>query len=121
MAARIVSPKQLGAIPFVSGEGLKVYAVPTDAPWYGSGYCSICGGEPFPARVRYWDPDDGWRSGVLCVGCADECSERGPRADDYAVMAARNASARSEWTSSRLTAPGTMMRPTSIPTTLREA
>ena len=87
MAARIVSPKQLGAIPFVSGEGLKVYAVPTDAPWYGSGYCSICGGEPFPARVRYWDPDDGWRSGVLCVGCADECAERGPRADDYAVMA----------------------------------
>ena len=75
----------IGAIPFESGPGLKVYALPTDAPWYGSGYCAICGGEPFPARIRFWDPDDGWKSGVLCPGCAAVAAERGPHPDDYAL------------------------------------
>lgn len=80
----------IGPIPFSDGPGLKTYSRPTDAPWYGSsGRCSICGGEPFPARVRYWDPDDGWRSGVLCIGCAEETAERGPKADDFACMQKR--------------------------------
>lgn len=74
------------------GPGLKVYGTPTDAPWYGNG-CGMCGATsdegPYsplvPVRVRYWDPDDGWRSGVLCLGCAHECAARGPREGDYAV------------------------------------
>ena len=80
----------IGPIPFSDGPGLRVYSKPTDLLWYGSsGRCSICGGEPFPARVRYWDPDDGRRSGVLCVGCAEEAAERGPRADDFACLQER--------------------------------
>lgn len=70
------------------GPGLKIVGDPS-TPWYGSfGGCNICGhaGESLvPVRVRYWDCDDGWRSGVLCVYCGEDCSARGPRPDDYAV------------------------------------
>jgi len=74
-----------------NSRGLKVVGDPSQ-PWYGGGYCSICGDHGpslVPVRVRYWDCDDGWRSGVLCVGCGQDCAERGPRKDDYAV-ATRN-------------------------------
>lgn len=60
--------------------------------WYGSfGGCNICGekreGFLIPRAVRWWDPDDGWKHGVLCRPCMLECSERGPRKSDYAYKA----------------------------------
>ncbi len=70
------------------GPGLKVLS---KARWYGGGYCSICGhrGDALIARqVRYWDPDDGWRVGVLCSYCGEETAERGPRKGDYAYREA---------------------------------
>jgi hypothetical protein len=73
------------------GPGLKIRGTKTDPPWYGQG-CGVCGNQDpdgqysplIPVRVLYWDPDDGWRSGVLCQGCAEEAAERGPQPDDYA-------------------------------------
>ena len=68
-----------------NGPGLKVLGNATSDRWYGPGYCGICGDtEVVPVAVRYWDPDDGWRLGVLCVGCGDECRSRGPQRGDYA-------------------------------------
>lgn len=70
-----------------NGPGLKI--VNPRERWYGAGYCAICGSrdaaELIPVAVRYWDCDDGWRFGVLCGGCGDDASARGPRPDDYAV------------------------------------
>ena len=58
--------------------------------WWGPGYCGVCGTrdetELLPRAVRYWDPDDGWKMGVLCEGCTEECYYRGPRPSDYAVV-----------------------------------
>jgi hypothetical protein len=34
--------------------------------------------------VRYWDPDDGWRLGVLCEGCGADCIDRSPQLDNCA-------------------------------------
>lgn len=73
-----------------TGPGIKWFM--HEGPWYGRGYCGICGdsgrgGAPgwlIPSPVRWWDPDDGWTFGVLCHGCAREAAERGPRPDDYA-------------------------------------
>jgi hypothetical protein len=59
--------------------------------WYGSGFCGICGEEPIPRSVRWWDPDDGWRFGVLCKGCGREASGRGPEEGDYALRGERDA------------------------------
>lgn len=53
-------------------------------PWYGPGYCDVCGGEPEPKPCIHWDPDDGWILGVLCPGCFEAAFDRGPAADDYA-------------------------------------
>ena len=64
-----------------NGAGLKVLSTER---WYGPGYCCICGGSPVPQAVRYWDPDDGWKLGVLCEGCGAEACERGPREGDFA-------------------------------------
>jgi hypothetical protein len=65
-----------------NGPGLRIIG---RERWYGPGYCGICGSrDVVPVAVRYWDPDDGWRMGVLCGGCGEDCSERGPRPDDYA-------------------------------------
>ena len=83
------------------GPGLKVRGLPTDPPWYGQG-CGICGQQDpdsqysplIPCRVRFWDCDDGWRSGVLCQGCAEEAAERGPRPDDYAEAIRRQEEAK---------------------------
>ena len=63
--------------------GLKVLSTET---WYGSGYCGICGDRDtiIPNAVRYWDCDDGWRMGVLCPCCTDDCKARGPKPGDYA-------------------------------------
>lgn len=70
-----------------NGPGLKVLSTET---WWGQGYCGVCGDrEPkslLPQAVRWWDPDDGWKMGVLCEGCGEEVRERGPQPDDYAVV-----------------------------------
>lgn len=73
-----------------NGPGLRIQ--PRDRPWYGPGYCGVCGQRStsctysplVPVPVRWWDPDDGWRFGVLCQGCAEDASARGPRPGDYA-------------------------------------
>jgi hypothetical protein len=68
------------------GPGLRFLGEPTT--WYGGGYCGICGDRSeslVPRAVRWWDPDDGWRTGVLCVSCGRDASARGPRPDDYAT------------------------------------
>jgi hypothetical protein len=68
--------------------------------YWGGCYCAICGDreyqkeEPYyaglvPRHVRFWDCDDGWKSGVLCKHCLDEVAHRGPRDDDYASQDAR--------------------------------
>lgn len=66
------------------GPGLKVLS---KEQWYGGGYCGICGhrGESLiPTMVRWWDPDDGWKTGVLCMYCGEEASEQAPNPRDYA-------------------------------------
>lgn len=68
----------------VDGKGLKTLS---KEQWYGPGYCGICGdrGESLiPQAVRFWDPDDGWKMGVLCVGCGIDVQENGPEQGDYA-------------------------------------
>ncbi len=73
------------------GPGLKVLES-TYGPYYGRGYCDICGDRGpnlVPALVRYWEPDEGWKLGVLCVDCGRDASERGPKPDDYAVAMAK--------------------------------
>ena len=62
------------------GPGLRAVGSET---WYGPGYCGICGADPVPQSVRWYDPDDGWRFGVLCAGCADDARIRGPKPGDY--------------------------------------
>jgi hypothetical protein len=69
-----------------NGPGLKKLGNAKSERWYGPGYCGICGNrEVVPVAVRYWDPDDGWRMGVLCEGCGADCTDRGPKPDDFAV------------------------------------
>ena len=73
-----------------NGPGLRIIG-DTTTPWYGGGYCAICGarGESVvPVRVRFWDPDDGWTRGVLCVCCGRDARACGPRVGDYAVSMA---------------------------------
>ena len=55
-------------------------------PWYGPGYCGVCGATKalLAYPTRYWDPDDGWKVGVLCVYCTEFIRERGPQPGDYA-------------------------------------
>ena len=68
-----------------NGKGLKV--LNRRERWYGGGYCGICGhtgDDLVPRAVRYWDCDDGWKAGVLCSYCLDECRDRGPEPGDYA-------------------------------------
>jgi len=66
-----------------TGPGLRV--IDNRSPHYGRGYCRICGDpEIIPLSVDYWDPDLGWRYGVLCRSCAEITAQRGPRPDDYA-------------------------------------
>lgn len=74
------------------GPGLKTLSMER---WYGPGYCGVCGhrGEDLvPQAVRYWDVDDGWKLGVLCIHCGPECAERGPRVGDYASVSLAAAS-----------------------------
>ena len=70
------------------GPGLKI--LDRSSVWYGGGYCGICGSrsddELVPQAVRFWDPDDGWKVGVLCTYCGEEAAARGPRHDDYACL-----------------------------------
>lgn len=72
------------------GPGLKILS---RATWYGGGYCGICGSrgdDLIPTQVRFWDPDDGWKVGVLCSYCGEEATGRGPSAGDYAYRGARD-------------------------------
>ena len=71
------------------GKGLKILSTTT---WYGPGYCGICGDPEHitPQAVRWWDPDDGWKTGVLCSYCADDAKDRGPQPDDYAYKGKRD-------------------------------
>ena len=66
-----------------NGPGLTVLSLERT---YGRGYCGICGDTKaiVPRLVRYWDPDDGWRVGVLCACCTGDAAARGPRSTDYA-------------------------------------
>ena len=69
-----------------NGPGLKVLS---PHRWFGGGYCGICGESDevaglVPRCVRYWDPDDGWKVGILCVHCAPHIARRGPQPDDSA-------------------------------------
>lgn len=76
------------------GPGLKVLSSST---YYGrTGYCDQCGYSKVlvPRLVRYWDCDDGWLTGVLCVNCGEEYAQRGPGPDDYAVVTSSDASLR---------------------------
>ena len=68
-----------------------------DSIWYGGGYCGLCGERGkllVPQAVRYWDVDDGWKVGVLCVYCGPEVAERGPRPTDHASHSSGPYSAR---------------------------
>ena len=65
--------------------GLKILDRQDGQAWYGGGYCGICGDhQVLPVCVKYWEPDDGWKIGTLCAGCADDAAIRGPQPDDYA-------------------------------------
>ena len=68
-----------------NGSGLKILG---DSDWYGPGYCGICGDREsiFPRSVRWWDPDDGWKFGVLCPSCMEDVQEKGPQNDDFACQ-----------------------------------
>ena len=70
------------------GPGLKILSSRLNT-WYGGGYCGRCGDQDnlIPQAVRFWDPDDGWRSGVLCLLCGEAVALRGPRPGDYAAQA----------------------------------
>ena len=77
--------------PVDPGPGLRVLGNDNDPPWYGSGGCYVCGSsgpDLIPRAVRFWDPDDGWRIGVLCSYCAGDCAMRGPHENDYAYCKA---------------------------------
>ena len=72
------------------GPGLKVLS---KEKWYGShGGCDICGTASdslIPNMVRFWDCDDGWRTGVLCAYCGEDAASAGPSPDDYAYKMAQ--------------------------------
>ena len=56
-----------------AGANFGVIPLNTDKPWYGRhGVCDVCGDNPRQQPVIYYDPDDGWQLGVLCVHCAQE-------------------------------------------------
>jgi hypothetical protein len=65
------------------GPGLRYLS---NEKWYGPGYCGICGTtrDIIARPTRFWDPDDGWRVGVLCVCCTRGVRDRGPQPEDYA-------------------------------------
>jgi hypothetical protein len=72
--------------PIANGVGLKCIHYGNE-PWYGNCSCGVCGSQKIiPMHVRWWDCDDGWRSGVLCLYCAEDCQMRGPQEDDYAML-----------------------------------
>lgn len=78
-----------------NGKGLKY--MNRREKWYGGGYCGICGSrEVVPVCCRYWDCDDGWRVGVLCEYCADECRADGPKPGDYAYQEATDTAMRAD-------------------------
>ena len=83
-----------------SGPGLKI--IHPDEPWWGGGYCGVCGDrnpETLIARaVRWWDPDDGWRMSILCFYCHDDVRDHGPKPDHYAMAKREEQAARIDMT-----------------------
>ena len=69
------------------GPGLKI--LDRSTVWYGPGHCCgrkcISGFYLIPQAVRFWDPNHGWKVGVLCTFCGLEAARRGPKPDDYAT------------------------------------
>ena len=63
--------------------------------WYGPGHCAECGTteDLIAYPTRFWDPDDGWRVGVLCAYCTEYIRDRGPRPDYYAFRRREKAEA----------------------------
>lgn len=56
-------------------------------------HCQICGHIPKDQYdelnldcVKYWEPDDGWRIGTLCVDCFDEFGSIQPKPTDLAYQ-----------------------------------
>ena len=54
-------------------------------------YCRVCGVEPEDFKVpmnqgplRYWDADDGWCIGSLCMNCWVDVFDAKPQPGDYA-------------------------------------
>lgn len=53
-------------------------------------YCGICGHQPKSKEspnygpLKWWDPDDGWKIGSLCIYCHDDAFYRGPKPGDLA-------------------------------------
>lgn len=72
------------------GEEMQGVKYMGEETWYGPGYCGICGDtENLVSRpTRWWDPDDGWRMGVLCVYCTRDAEKHGPEPGDYAYRQA---------------------------------
>lgn len=74
-------------VPFK--ESLGLHYLNTKDTWYGSfGGCNICGSTDenniIPRQVRYWDCDDGWKIGVLCLECTNEIKP--PQPNDFAFQ-----------------------------------
>lgn len=53
-------------------------------------YCNICGYTPKTEKDccnfvrKFWDCDDGWKIGALCVGCWLDVKNDAPKKGDYA-------------------------------------
>lgn len=66
--------------------------VSKDPRWNDGHMCGICGYQPDgtltdpmnSSVIRYWDPDDGWKIGHLCIGCYEERGRDIPHPSDYA-------------------------------------
>lgn len=57
-------------------------------------YCRICGHRPTKTdepnhTVRFWDADDGWIIGALCVWCIEDYGDAKPKPGDYAYEKAQ--------------------------------
>lgn len=55
-------------------------------------YCQVCGRRPTEDEesnwtpLKWWDEDDGWRIGTLCRWCWEDCCDKMPSDEDFAVI-----------------------------------
>ena len=78
--------------PLIHREGPGLRELNPYELWYGGGYCGLCGDRAteaitcavVPRVLRWWDGDDGWKTGILCLSCAGYAASRGPQPGDYA-------------------------------------